>query len=195
MDRIETLQVLSVIKAAYSNFHKGDAELTVNLWQTLFADDDYRVVQAAVKIFIATDTKGFPPVIGQIKEKIANMTLPNELTEQEAWNIIRKALNNCGYNYRKEWENLPESLRAMTSPGQMHEWSMMDSDLVNSVIASNFMRSYKARVNHNKEYSMLPNEIKSFSPGVSGQKSRQKLPAVNIPRLFEIVNFEASVDG
>ena len=35
----------------------------------MFKDDDGNQVLAAVKAFVATDTKGFPPSVGQIKQR------------------------------------------------------------------------------------------------------------------------------
>ena len=36
---------------------------------------------------------------------------------------------------------------------------MMDSDTVNSVVASNFQRSYKARAANEREFLALPSEV------------------------------------
>ena len=74
MNRMETAQVLSVLKAAYPTFYRGmgkaDLEQILSLWTDMFQEDDPRIVAGAVKAFIATDSKGFPPVIGTIKEKV-----------------------------------------------------------------------------------------------------------------------------
>lgn len=180
MNKKETAQVMAILTIAYPNFYKNADDTTtsyaVNLWHEMFKDEPYELVQYAVKIFIASDTKGFPPVIGAIKEKIIQLTQKQEdMTELEAWEIIRKALCNCGYNYNAEWEKLPENIKAMTSAGQMHEWAMIESDDVNTVIASNFMRSYRARSIKNKEYAKLPNEIKNFLSNISEKMSMNML--------------------
>jgi len=43
---------------------------TVVLWATMFKDEPFKLVSAAVKTFIASDEKGYPPHIGAIKATI-----------------------------------------------------------------------------------------------------------------------------
>ena len=93
----ETLKILSVLKANYPNFYKGmskiDAEAQVILWSEMFEDTPYELVGVAVKSYIATDVNGYPPNIGKIKEHIKSLSQSdNELSEQEAVNLIMKAL-------------------------------------------------------------------------------------------------------
>lgn len=70
----EMTQLLSIIKKAYPLFHKDinkeEAKNIVDLWHTMFEVDDVLLVIDAVKLYIATDTKGCPPTIGQIKAKM-----------------------------------------------------------------------------------------------------------------------------
>lgn len=74
MTRGETIQILSVLRKAYPVFYKDifkrEAEDIVDLWHMMFEDDGVLLVIDAVKLYIATDTKGCPPTIGQIKTKI-----------------------------------------------------------------------------------------------------------------------------
>lgn len=64
MTRDETLKIMAVLKATYPNFYKDmtrrDAEGVVALWTDMFSEDSYNAVAAAVKAFIASDSKGFP---------------------------------------------------------------------------------------------------------------------------------------
>ena len=77
MNYEETGKILAVIKKnyphAYKDFTTEEKADLITLWQEMFAEDDYSVVGAAVKSFIATDTKGFAPIIGQIKELIQRL--------------------------------------------------------------------------------------------------------------------------
>lgn len=168
MDRRETAQVLSVLRAAYPNFYKGmgkaELEGIVDLWASMFAEDDPRLVAGAVKAFIATDSKGFPPVIGVIKNKLRQLTTPEMMSEQEAWGLVFKAIQNSGYRSREEFETLPPLLRGLVgSPGQLRQWSMMDEDVVQSVVASNFMRSYRVRAQHQADFEALPADVQQMA--------------------------------
>lgn len=156
---------MEILKANYPFMDKGltDAEKDArcNLWCDMFANDDYRIVGAAVKAYIATDEKGFPPNVGIIKSHIRKLTEPEEMTEQEAINLIMKAVSNGIYNSGEEYRKLPPVLqRLVGSPARLREWAAMDSDTVNSVVSSNLMRSYKAIQSREKEISALPGDVK-----------------------------------
>ena len=163
----QTISVLAVLKTAYPQFYRGLSEQelqdTVALWAEMFAGDSFEMVKAAVKAHIANDAKGFPPVIGQIKEAIRRISQPDEMTELEAWGFVARALRNSGYNSQQEFDRLPPVVqRVVGSPSQLREWAIMDSDTVQSVVASNFQRSYKARAKSECEYLALPESVKGF---------------------------------
>lgn len=73
MNLTETSAVMDILTVAYPQFYKTQSDLerisAVKLWAEMFRDDDVRAVLAAVKAIIASDEKGFPPVIGAVKEK------------------------------------------------------------------------------------------------------------------------------
>ena len=168
MTRKDTLQVLSILRAAYPNFYRGmakdDLEGIVNLWASMFEDDPPELVAAAVKAFIATDSKGFPPVIGVIKEKLRQISTPAMMTEQEAWRLVLDAISNSGYRAKEEYDKLPPLLRSLVgSPRQLRDWGMMEADVVQSVIASNFMRSYRARAKYQADFEALPGDVKQMA--------------------------------
>ena len=82
MTRDETLKIMAVLKATYPNFYKDmtrrDAEGVVALWTDMFSEDSYNAVAAAVKAFIASDSKGFPPVVGQVKQRVTELASAKE---------------------------------------------------------------------------------------------------------------------
>ena len=165
MTREQMLDLLVVMQAAYPNFYKGmkkeQADAVLDLWATMFVDDPFEVVAMAVKAHIANDTKGFPPHIGAIKAAIVKLQQADEMTEMEAWGRIRKAISNGIYGSQKEFDALPPVLqRLVGSANQLKEWAMMDEDVVGSVVASNFQRSYKARAQHERELLALPADVR-----------------------------------
>lgn len=164
MNREETKEIIRIMSRMYPNFHlperKELGEL-INLWASLFTEEPFELVAAGLKAFIVSDTKGFAPVPGQIKEKIRLMTHQGERTELEAWELVRKAIAGGRDSFREVWEKLPEDIREIVSPGQLKEWSITDLSQ-QQVIASNFMRSYRARTKKRQEYESLPSEIKQI---------------------------------
>ncbi len=172
MTREETKAILAVLKAGYPNFYKDmtkeDAKNTVDLWATMFADDSARLVTEAVKSLICT--LKYPPTIADVKEKIALITQPLAMTEMEAWDMVRRAISY--YHANEAFTNLPPMLQKIVgSPNRLREWAMMDSETVDSVIQSNFMRSYKAKVAQEKEYAMLPSSTKQLIAGLAQKYS------------------------
>lgn len=165
MTREETFKILAVLRGAYPAFYrditKQEAESTIALWMSMFDEEPYELVGAAVKAFIAGDSKGFPPAIGQIKERIRQITQPEEMTEQEAWALVSKALRNSTYGSEEEFAKLPPEVQAVVhDPGQLRQWAMSPADEVETVIASNFMRSFRVKQKTTKEYMALPTEVK-----------------------------------
>lgn len=174
MDNTETLKLMAVLRGAYPNFYRGmsrkEAESVVALWTEMFHDDPYDLVAAAVKAFIATDSKGFPPAIGVIKDKLRQITTPEEMTEGEAWQYVRKALKNGIYGSEKEFAALPERIRRIVgSPEQLREWASMAEDTVQSVVASNVQRSYRAKAQAERDFAALPEDVKALSRAIAGQ--------------------------
>lgn len=165
MTREDTIKILSVLRGAYPAFYrditKQEAESTIALWESMFDEEPYELVAAAVKAFISGDGKGFPPAIGQIKERIRLITMPEEMTEQEAWALVSKALRNSTYGSEEEFAKLPQEVQAVVhDPGQLKQWAMSPAEEVETVNASNFQRSYRAKQKVNKEYMALPTEVK-----------------------------------
>lgn len=169
----ETLKIMAVLKASYPNFYRDmkrrDAEGIVNLWTEMFSEDDYRLVSAAVKALIASDSKGFPPVIGQVKEKLRLLTDKKDMTEQEAWGLVAKAVRNGIWGSQEEFDKLPEDIRRIVGgPEQIRSWALMDSDSLHSVVASNFQRAYRVRTAQRKEYAALPADVKAVVAQIAG---------------------------
>lgn len=167
MTREDSIKILAVLRAAYPSTYKSmtrdEAEAIINLWAMMFAEEDYQIVQAAVKAHIATDTSAFAPPVGKIKEAIAKLKSPDEMTEAEAWALVAKALRNSAYNASQEFAALPPICQKLVgSPVQLREWGMAEDASVLSVAQSNFMRSYKARQRMDKEYEALPLSVKQL---------------------------------
>lgn len=172
MNREETLLIMGTLKAAYPSYYRGmsrkDADGVVELWEKMFADDDMELVTAAVKALIATDDKGFPPHIGAVKAKMRQITTPGQMSALEAWELVYKAIKRSGYNSKEEFEKLPPAIqRLVGAPSQLKDWALMDAGTVQSVISSNFQKSYQARAKQETEYQALPSDIKQMIGGLA----------------------------
>lgn len=167
MTRQETGIIMNILTTAYPRFYSGqdapDPRKTMSLWAEMFRDDPVELVAAAVKALIATDEKGFPPHIGAVKAKLRQITEAPQMAPQEAWALVWRAVQRSGYNSREEFEKLPDNLKRLVgTPEQLKAWSQMDADTVQSVIASNFQRSYQVRAKQEADFQALPQDVRAM---------------------------------
>lgn len=83
------------------------------------------------------------------------------MSELEAWSLVRKAVRNSGYHSVEEFEKLPEACqRAVGSAANLKEWALMDSERVETVEQSHFIRNYRTTVQRISEEKKLPESIR-----------------------------------
>lgn len=174
MTKREIAEMLTVVQANYPDTAKGQSDAAfkakVTLWYEFFQEHPKDLVHAAVMAFIANDTKGFMPNIGQINDYIQKLRGQDNMTEGEAWSYVAKALRNSAYNSAEEFTKLPERIqRLVGSHNQLREWALMDSETVQSVVSSNFQRTFRARQKNDTEYERLPGDVKQFVQRISGE--------------------------
>lgn len=172
MDRTQTILILSVLKAAYphafQNLSKADGEAMLNLWTAMFTEESYEEVNAAVGALISTRTVGYSPTVGEVKEQIRKLHHHTDIDENYAWVLVSRASRNGSYHSREEFEKLPpEVQKVVGSPEQLKQWASMDAETVESVIASNFKRSFRVHAEREAEVSKLPPQIREMIGGFS----------------------------
>ena len=168
MTKQDTYRVLGIMQAYYRDAFRGMTDdalnMTVSLWQELFADEPVALVQAAVKAYASTDKKGFMPVPGQIKEQISILLDKGGLNEQEAWELVTNALRNSSYGSVEEFAKLPPDVqRAVGSPNMLRTWAAVNYEELQTVIASNFKRDYRAIAAQKKDFAKIPASVKQIA--------------------------------
>lgn len=155
MEREEFSNLVKGMKAVYSDPKFITDRDAFNVWYEMLKDIPYMICQASVHKYMATNK--FPPTIADIRQGAMEITEEKELNEGEAWSLVYKAISNASYRAKEEFEKLPEDCqRAIGSPAILKEWASMDIGEVNTVIQSNFMRSYKVERKRSKELAQLP---------------------------------------
>lgn len=180
----ETAQLIAVIAEIYPRFMDGrNIETTVQLWHKIFSGDKYAEVEAALFAFVSSDEKGFPPAPGAIRSMLNKLKQPQgETTEAEAWGMVQKATRNSIYNADKEFAALPEDVQScIGSPATLREYAIMDSETLNTVVASNFMRSYRARAVQVREMQKLPPAVREVF-GLIGDAFRMPEARIEAPK-------------
>lgn len=175
MNKAETLKILTVLQVSYPAFYKNmtdqDIDTAVDLWHSRFQNEPYQLVDAAVRALIDGDEKGYPPNIGAVKGYIRRLTQQEEMSEAEAWAIASKAVQSFDWTHpQKTFDALPERIqKAIGSVSVMVEWGKSPVEQFNTVIASNFQRSYRAIAAREKEYNALPEDVRLMISGISNR--------------------------
>ncbi len=181
MNREQVIQILSTLKAAFPHsFQKmgrSDVEAMINLWLRQFANEDAKIMSAAVDSLIATRTVGYSPTVGEIKEQVHRLRVGEQPSEADAWALVERACRNGLYHSEEEFERLPpEVQRAVGSPEQLRAWAQMDSETVNSVVASNFRKNFVTAQLREKQDSMLPPGVRELAKELSAKMGMVQAP-------------------
>lgn len=151
------------IQAYYPNYNPPDKEITLNAWYIMLAEYPEELVLQALRACIATNTSGFAPDIGQIMSKIQTISQPQELDGMTAWGLVSKALRNGTYGAVEEFNKLPPLVRqAVGMPDNLKNWATSDYQTIETVIQSNFLRTYETVVKRANEINRMPDNIKSL---------------------------------
>lgn len=172
MTRDETIKILMIIQAAYPNYKPPDKTVAVNVWSEMLSDIPYEQVSVAVKAYIQTDTSGFAPSIGNIREKVQFIfSEEDDLNESAAWAIVWRAICNSGYHAEEEYNKLPAIVqRAVGSPRQLREWGLMENIDGKSIVVlqSNFQRVFRIEKEREKERKKLSKNIVRLMDTIKG---------------------------
>lgn len=169
MTRDETIKILMVIQAAYPNYKPQDKTVAVNVWTEMLSDIPYEKISAAVKSYIQTDTSGFAPSVGDVREKVQLIFFgEDDLNETTAWSLVLKAIRRSTYYSDEEFAKLPPVVqRAVASPKQLREWATLEDvdGKTLTVIQSNFQRTFRVEQQRERERSKLsPDVLKLMKP-------------------------------
>lgn len=174
MNREDTKKFLLTINSMYANFKPEDLTLAVDSWTWALADYTAEQVMAALQIYIKTSNSGFAPNPSQIIGCINKPQEHDYLSEGEAWALVKRAISDGAYHSTERFNELPPLVqKAVGSANMIHQWSQTDSNDINTVIMSNFQRSYKVLVERqmfsDKVPPALADIVKSVTQKITGQ--------------------------
>lgn len=163
MTREQVGKLLMTIQAYYPNYNPPDKEITLNAWYIMLTEYPEELVLQALRACIATNTSGFAPDVGQIMSKIQTISQPQELDGMTAWGLVSKALRNGTYGAVEEFNKLPPLVKqAVGMPDNLKNWATSDYQTIETVIQSNFLRTYETVVKRANEINRMPDNIKSL---------------------------------
>lgn len=161
----EIAKMFYLVKAAYpktfENFGETETKNYIEAWTYVFADKDSDQVFKGLRWYLSNDVKGFPPSPGQIIACMNKLTPENTLNEMAAWRLVEKAVRNSLYNAEVEFVKLPQKIkRVIRDPGRLKEWAQMDIEEFNTVIQSNFIRSFRMEQQREQEGNNVPLQMR-----------------------------------
>lgn len=163
MTRKETVKIIRIMCDCYPNYKPNNLSETVDVWQMMLDEYSYNQVSIALKAYVTSDTSGFAPSVGEIAAKIQLVSQPQELDGMTAWGLVSKALRNGTYGAVEEFNKLPPLVRqAVGMPDNLKNWATSDYQTIETVIQSNFLRTYETIVKRANEINRMPDNIKSL---------------------------------
>ena len=147
----EFMIIVKGLKAVYTDPKFLADNDAIDVWYGLLCDLPYQVLSFATQKYMMQEQ--YPPTIAGLRKKAAEITAPvhEDMSELEAWSLVRKALSNSGYNADTEFAKLPELCqKAVGNPANLREMALMDTDTVNSVEQSHFIRNYRTALDRKR---------------------------------------------
>lgn len=159
----DTRKFLMMVNAFFPAWKVDNPAETAAAWNWALAEYSVDEVNMALQIYIRTNTSGFAPSVSQI---IAAINAPKEIktmNEMEAWALVKRAIADSAYNSQERFDELPPLVqKAVGNPRMLHEWGMTDSESVNTVIMSNFQRTYRSVVEREKFNERIMPQVSQF---------------------------------
>jgi hypothetical protein len=163
LTREETVKIIRIMSDCYPNYKPNNLSETIDVWQMMLDEYSYNQVSIALKAYVTSDTSGFAPSVGEIVAKIQLVSQPQELDGMTAWGLVSKALRNGTYGAVEEFKKLPPLVRqAVGMPDNLKNWATSDYQTIETVIQSNFLRTYETAVKRANEINRMPDNIKSL---------------------------------
>lgn len=183
MTREETKELLMTIRAIYPNFNVKPEEMTptINAWQMMLEEYPAQAVSTALQIYVKTNNTGFAPSVSQIIGAMYAPIQNDSLSEGEAWALVKKAIQDGNYHSEERFNELPPIVqKAVGNSNMIRQWAMSDTDEVNTVIASNFQRTYRTLVSRQEFSDRVPERLQDIVRGISDKVSGERMIEQNV---------------
>ena len=116
MNKEETQKILTILRVNYPNnfksvANKNDMGLIVDTWDIQFKNYTLDEVFNAIMSIIATDTSGFAPSIGRVKDELNKKYKDSVMTDEEAWSIVLNSAKCNPTKAKSNFEALPGNIK------------------------------------------------------------------------------------
>ena len=161
MTKNQVLDFIRRIEYTYPSFKmptdQKDIAMVTLAWYDHLQQFDEKLVIMAFRAFVATSDSAFAPSVSEVLAQIRKMATGDDMNELEAWALVSKALRNGYYGAEVEFEKLPPLVqKAVGSASNLRNWATSDNSSIETVIGSQFMRSYRTILHREQEQMMIP---------------------------------------
>lgn len=155
MTQEEFARIAKAMNAAYAgNEVMFTSAKQIEVWHRMLSDLDCEICEKAVLNLIAKSEK--KPSIAAIRKEYFDLIVPENMNEQQAWDVVRDGIRNGTYGAVEEFEKFPEVIqRAVGSPMSLTEWASLESSQVETVVQSLFKRAYRAEIERQAKSQVL----------------------------------------
>jgi len=176
MTREQTVDLVRSIVSIYPNWKPENLTDTVNAWHWALEEYPAPAVKSALQIYVRTNNTGFAPSVSQLISAMYEPKKNDQLSEGEAWAMVKKAIQDGNYHAEERFNELPEIVqRAVGGAGMIRQWAQTDSDEVNTVVMSNFQRSYRAILSKQDFNDKVPPQIADTLKGLTDKVSERMI--------------------
>lgn len=147
MNENEAMMIVAMLETNWQPFKA--TKPAIDLWASAFESDPYELVRTAVMALIQTDPSDFRPTVAKVRRKMHDMVYGRRMTETEAWLSVKNSLPEAQESpetlkgAKTAWAKLPEDVQKLVTPRQLLDWNSIEAEQMDTVIQSNFMRSYR----------------------------------------------------
>lgn len=171
----ETKKILMTANALFPAWKVENPEETIQAWHWALGEYTAESVMAAMQIFVKTRNSAFAPSPSELIDCMHAPSKHEQLSESEAWYMVKQAIQGANYNAEENYEKLPPIVqKAVGGSTMLRQWAMTDSDEVNTVIMSNFQRAYRALAEREQFEKKVPEQISSVVKGIGEKTDKTK---------------------
>lgn len=163
MNKEETQKILTILRVNYPNnfksvANKNDMDLIVDTWDIQFKNYTLDEVLNAIMSIIATDTSGFAPSIGMVKDELNKKYKDSVMTDEEAWGIVLNSAKCNPAKARANFETLPGNIKKAVKHPKFLESLGYAGKKDQGTFKKDFVKSYKETI-ENDYQEMNANKI------------------------------------
>ena len=147
MDKAEAGKLLLEIDAAYPKYldkvTPAKMQAMANMWALVLENFSLQEAERGLESYVATDTTGFAPSPGQIIARIRAFNHEASMSAEEAWRVVEMAVQHALRDAQETYDAFPDAIKmAIGSPGALRDMAMLDTQQLETVEHSQFIRAY-----------------------------------------------------